>query len=199
MPVYVGSAFDVEKRNREHLAGSLPFDREMQNREHSAFVLEIVDRISASNEAAAFLESVSLENYWMDKLRTFRTAGCFNFKRAVSKYTSEEQASATKAAQAASLSSARVKNKMRKAAAVRWSKPAERAKTSVASCRMWRSRKHSVSSETRAAISASVKLLWTPEKRAAQAERRRKQSLAQWRDEEMRKKIIQSQIASHEK
>jgi hypothetical protein len=89
-PVYVGSAFDVAKRDEEHCEGNVPFDRELRRRGRDAFALEIVEAFRIEDVGETWRLSASRENHWMEVLGTFRTEGCFNFKRATAIYDSKE-------------------------------------------------------------------------------------------------------------
>ncbi len=103
--VYVGSAFDVAQRDREHCnKGGIPFDREIKRRGRDAFTLEIVEALKAETSVAALHATVSRENQWMDVCRTFRTQDSFNFYRARLEYDSEEHREASIAATKATCS-----------------------------------------------------------------------------------------------
>jgi hypothetical protein len=102
-PVYVGSAFDVDARDRVHsTSNELPFDREITRRDRSTFTLHVVDSVVGETAIEATALAVPLENEWMDRLSTFRTPRGFNFARAYVQYSSEEHRAAGLAAQAAS-------------------------------------------------------------------------------------------------
>ena len=88
--VYVGSAFNVALRDRQHLRGRLTFDRELQRRGRELFTLETVASIDGEDVSAAMKSAVPLENEWMDRLSTFRTLHGLNFKRALSTFSSAE-------------------------------------------------------------------------------------------------------------
>lgn len=76
--VYVGCANNVKTRDHGHCAATAghPIDREIARIGRDAFTLETLEEVTPENY-------VERENYWMDKLGTFRTAHGFNIHRAI--------------------------------------------------------------------------------------------------------------------
>ena len=134
--VYVGSAFDVAGRDREHYKGHLPFDKEIRRVGRDAFTLKIVEALRGVSAVEVMTACIARENQWMDVLDTFRTKGCFNFSRAVVTHNSEEQWEATKAAQSAThkkrWQNSEVRARNSAALKKRYEDPEERARTSAA-------------------------------------------------------------------
>jgi hypothetical protein len=155
-PVYVGSAFDVKKRDKGHCTeNKIPFDREIVRRGRDAFTLETVDSVTAENEAAVMTLSVSLENGWMDILSTFRTEHGFNFFHAVIGYSSQEHFLAARAAIKATWSNPEVKAKAASSAVQAGARPeviARRSHAQRIACN---------TSEARARLSAKAKAQYT--------------------------------------
>jgi hypothetical protein len=75
--VYVGCANNVKRRDQGHCADTTgdPIDREISRVGRDAFTIETLEEVTPEN-------CVARENYWMDKLGTFRTAHGFNSVRA---------------------------------------------------------------------------------------------------------------------
>lgn len=100
--VYVGSAFDVARRDIQHCKRKMiPFEREIARRGRDAFTLEIVEALKAETVVEAMRVGVARENQWMDVLDTFRAEGCFNFLRNGVMFDTEEQWAARNAAMGA--------------------------------------------------------------------------------------------------
>jgi hypothetical protein len=98
--VYVGSAFDVEARDKQHCKGKLSFDKMLAQR-RDAFTLEIVEAFRADDIGELWRLSAARENHWMDVLGTYRAEGCFNFGRASAQYDSSAHYEAASMAKAA--------------------------------------------------------------------------------------------------
>ncbi len=207
-PVYVGSAFDVARRDEQHVnRPNSPFDRELVRRGRSAYTLEIIDTFTAESFVVVLRESVCRENRWMDTLRTYRTEGCFNFLRATVNYENEQQINAARAACAAAQRTPGARARMsaalkavqtpeiqaKKSAAMQhfYSDAATRKKTGILSKQIWadaerrmrQSKKHKEIQnrpENLAANALRSKILW------ADLEKRERQSSVQkaiWTDE----------------
>ncbi len=179
--VYVGSAFDVAKRDRKHIKGYLTFDREIRRRGRDAFTLEIVEAFRGDEK-----DSAPRENQWMDVLKTFRSEGCFNFARAFVQYDSAEHREAAIAAMAATKQTPEARARMSAMQKKHYEDPEARARHSATqkiaqSSSEYRAqqslttKKHFEDPEARARHSAAMKIAnGTPEARARNSARMKK-------------------------
>jgi len=156
-PVYVGSAFDVEKRDREHCTlDAIPFDHELVRRGRDAFTLHTIDNVVGETNVEAMTRCVERENEWMDECGTYRTDGCFNFARARVLYDSEEQLIARNIAASASmkrvLETSEARSRMSVAATIACASSEVRSRKSEAM------KKYYENPEARARTSAAAKI-----------------------------------------
>jgi group I intron endonuclease len=83
--VYVGSAFDVADRDREHRKLlQIPVDRFMEKHGYDSFELVMLETVHGETEVEAGLKAIPREDYWMDEKKTWHElgAGGMNFCRA---------------------------------------------------------------------------------------------------------------------
>jgi len=192
-PVYVGSADDVPKRDRQHSKGSgiIPFDREIARVGREAFTLEVLETVHGETKTDAKKAGVPRENYWMDTLGTYRTAGCFNFRRALVLWDSEEQRAASVASQKITMNRPGMHARLSAAVKIGLNRPGVKERHKDACARP----------EVRAAKSASGKIAQNrPEVRAKNSAAQKK---AWERPEEVRRtglmKIVNNRPATRAK
>jgi hypothetical protein len=104
VPVYVGTAWDVEYRDSCHKDNDeIPFDRLIAAHGRDAFTLATVGTVHGKTKMQAWRDAVPRENFWMDKLRTWHecATGGHNFMRADVNYNSDDHYKAARAAQRA--------------------------------------------------------------------------------------------------
>ncbi len=102
VPVYVGSAWNPNKRDKEHSrAPAIPFDRVITKHGRELFTLETVEAVQGETLTECWADSVPRENHWMDALKTWHEFGGQNFARATRYFDNEEQFKAWQAASAA--------------------------------------------------------------------------------------------------
>ncbi len=131
-PVYVGSAFDVARRDKIHVSSgrrgsNVPFDNELFRRGRKAFTLETIASVAGKNAVEAMCNAVPLENEWMNKLSTFRTPHGFNFKRADVIFDVEDRWKARNEANRASKSTPEARNFHKTRMRMAWADPKSRA------------------------------------------------------------------------
>ena len=83
--VYVGSAFDISLRDRQHTSAAdvrSPFDRLLQECGRAAFSLRTLETVHGNTDEEVWRSCVERENWWMDKLGTFSTPHGMNRQRA---------------------------------------------------------------------------------------------------------------------
>jgi group I intron endonuclease len=83
--VYIGSAFDVAERDREHRKQTeIPFDRFMAKHGWDNFELVVLETVHGKTKVDCGLTAVPREDYWMDQKKTWHKfeMGGMNYLRA---------------------------------------------------------------------------------------------------------------------
>lgn len=150
IPAYVGSAFDVAVRDKQHCdekRTSIPFDKVIVRHGRDAFLLKVVETVNAITRINAMRQAALRENFWMIKLRTWHKFGGYNFMRASAAFSSESHMEAATAAR-------------RRA----WdSDPEWRERTSLRTKKMWADKKFGLRAQQKynpADIHPEVLKLW---------------------------------------
>jgi hypothetical protein len=104
VPVYVGSAWDIEYRDSCHSDNDeIPFERLIAQHGRDKFALSKLETVRSKTKMQAWRDAVPRENFWMDELHTWHECGTggYNFMRADVNYSSEAKFRAACAAQRA--------------------------------------------------------------------------------------------------
>ncbi len=110
--VYVGSAWDPVKRDRQHTnSNEIPFARFISKHGREKFMMEIIEAVSSETYTGAMRAAVPRENFWMDELKTWHEFGGQNFARAAVEFSDEEKREAWVAANQAAQRRPEVKAK----------------------------------------------------------------------------------------
>jgi hypothetical protein len=99
--VYVGSAFDVADRDREHRKlFQIPFEHFMRKHGRNSFELVILETVYGETEVDAQRKAIPREDFWMNEKRTWHELGTGgkNFYRAKGMWPDESTYSAQCAA-----------------------------------------------------------------------------------------------------
>lgn len=197
-PVYTGSAFDVEARDRQHQAEPVvPFDKLLREQGREQFVLVTLEIIESEDHATAYTRAAERENWWMDKRQTWHEFGTggMNFMRAFVQFDTEAARLAHQASVSSGLRTSwedpNVRNRRLSAAA----RESVRARKSSAIVKSWED--PSVRQQRIEAIRESGKKVWAdPEKRKRIIEGIKKTRSAQvsesWKNPETRAKRLAS-------
>jgi hypothetical protein len=126
---YVGSAWDVLKRDKEHRRKSpaIPFDRVLQ-RSPSKYSIRVLEEVEGATAQSAREIAAFAENKWMDTCGTWWEKGGQNFQRAVTNFSSQELYSAMAAAKSAAQRTPEFRSKVSGTMKIKWLDPTYRAR-----------------------------------------------------------------------